>query len=194
VRIVLLILMALAGIWAIVYSFSVYNGIIRLYNEVKKAWANIDQLLQQRHDLIPVLVEICRAYRDFEAALLERIAATRSLYDEARLLSRKVELETELEMDFAAIWALIERMPELKADRSFKALFQKLCWLEDCIADRRELYNEYVRNYNIRVERIPECWIISLFGYEKAAYFRIKGSSRLISIVTMPDGIATQGE
>ena len=64
-QIVLAVLAALALV-IVVHAIMVYNGLVTVKNNVSRAWANIDVLLKQRHDELPRLVEVCKAYRDFE--------------------------------------------------------------------------------------------------------------------------------
>lgn len=134
---------------------AVRNRLVKLRNQVSKAWANIDTLLQRRHDEIPSLVEVCRGHMAHEAGLLERLVDERSRYDESSAMGARVLSGLAVSHSLSRLLALSERYPELRANQSFAHLTARLTSLEEQIADRREFFNECVNLYNTRIGQFP---------------------------------------
>src|SRR2546423_7720747 len=169
-QIVLAVLAALALV-VVVHAIMVYNGLVTVKNNVSRAWANIDVLLKQRHDELPRLVEVCKAYRDFERDTLVRVTEARTRVAaarEARDIAALGPAEAALRVGVARIFAVAERYPELKADQNFLQLQGRITGLENAIADRREFYNDSVNVNNIRIEEFPETLVARLFGFREA--------------------------
>jgi LemA protein len=170
-QIVLVVIAAVALVIA-VHAIMVYNGLVSVKNNVARAWANIDVLLKQRHDELPRLVEVCKAYRDFERETLVRVTEARTRVAQAREAQDMAALgpaEAALRVGVAHIFALAERYPDLKANQNFLALQRRITDLENAIADRREFYNDSVNINNTRVEQFPELIVARVFGFGERA-------------------------
>ncbi|GAA5160618.1 LemA family protein [Viridibacterium curvum] len=155
----------------VLYGVFVYNALVQLKHAVAKAWANIDVLLKQRHDELPKLVEVCRQYRDFEAATLERVIAARNQVQAASSkqdIGALGEAEGALRAGLGRLFAVAEAYPDLKANENFLQLQARITTLENGIADRRELYNESVNIFNVRIEQFPDLVIARIFGFQSA--------------------------
>ncbi|MBL6975695.1 MAG: LemA family protein [Deltaproteobacteria bacterium] len=155
----------------LVYGIGIYNGLIRLKNNVDKAWSNVDVLLKQRWDEIPNLVAACKGYMKHERDTLETVTRARSAAVGADSVSRKSSAEAGLARALVDLYARVEAYPDLKADRHFLGLQRRVSELEDQIADRRELYNESVNRINIRIEQFPDVLVARLFRYERRDLF-----------------------
>jgi len=169
-QIVLAVLAALALV-IVVHAIMVYNGLVTVKNNVSRAWANIDVLLKQRHDELPRLVEVCKAYRDFERDTLVRVTEARTRVAAAREAQDMAALgpaEAALRVGVHRIFMLAEAYPDLKANQNFLALQRRITDLENAIADRREFYNDSVNVNNIRIEQFPETLVARLFGFREA--------------------------
>jgi len=165
VGVAVLVISALVLAWVI----SLYNGLVRLKHGISKAWANIDVLLNQRHDELPKLVETCRQHMGYEQSTLERIVKARSEVATAQAredISALGRAETELRAGLGHLFALAEEYPQLKASESFIHLHQRISGLEESIADRRELYNEAVNLNNVRIEQFPDVLLAKLFNFK----------------------------
>jgi len=152
----------------LVYVISLYNSLVQLKHAVAKAWANIDVLLKQRHDELPKLVEVCKQYKQFEQATLERVIAARSRVQVAREgqdIAALGPAEGALRASLGGLFAVAEAYPELKANEHFMQLQTRITGLENGIADRRELYNESVNIYNVRIEQFPAALIANMINY-----------------------------
>ncbi len=156
----------------VIYAILLYNGLVRLKHGVAKAWANIDVALKQRHDELPKLVEACRQYQQFEQATLQAVTEARARVQSAReahdvpALSRA---EGALRVGLGQIFAVAEAYPELKANEHFMQLQQRISGLESLISDRRELYNEAVNLYNVRLESFPDLLLARLLAWRPQA-------------------------
>ena len=152
----------------LIYGVSLYNHLVNVKHAVAKAWANIDVLLKQRHDELPKLVEVCKQYKEFEQATLQRVIEARSQVQAARQqqdIPALGKAEGMLRMGLGNIFAVAEAYPELKANEHFMQLQSRITGLENGIADRRELYNESVNINNVQIEVFPASIIARLFGF-----------------------------
>ena len=153
----------------LIYSVSIYNGLVNLKHNVSKAWANIDVLLKQRHDELPKLVETCKQYMKFEQETLEKVMKARSSVASAQQqgdIAALGQAEGALRLGLGGLFAVAEAYPDLKADQTFQHLQTRITGLENTIADRREFYNESVNNNNVRIEQFPDVIFARLFNFK----------------------------
>lgn len=158
------------GVVLLLYSILIFNTLITLKNNVKKAFANIDVLLKQRHDELPKLIQTCQQYMQYEKGTLEKITNARAQSMQALQAGNIKALgvaEGALRGGLGNLFALAENYPELKANQTFVHLQDRISGLENSIADRRELYNESVTLNNIRQEQFPDIIIAKIFGFNK---------------------------
>ena len=168
---VMLLLFAALLFVATVYLVRIYNGLIALRENVRKAWANIDVLLTQRHDELPKLVETCKRYMQYEQDTLERVMQARSAVFKAQSRGDVAAVgaaEDQLRQGLGRLFAVAENYPDLKADNSFRHLQTRISELEEAIADRRELYNESVNLNNIRIQTFPDLLVARMFEFKPA--------------------------
>ena len=154
---------------AFFYIVSIYNGLVTLKHSVRKAWANIDVLLKQRHDELPKLVETCKQYMKFEQETLEKVMKARSSVASAQQqgdIPGLGKAESAMRLGLGSLFAVAEAYPELKADETFQHLQARITGLENAIADRREFYNESVNNNNVRIEQFPDLFIARMFNFK----------------------------
>lgn len=157
------------GFFLFIYFTIIYNNLVSLKNNAKKAWANIDVLLKQRNDELPKLIQTCKQYMQYEKETLEKITRVRQEAVDARLKSDMVAMgqaETTLRGALGNLFALAENYPQLKANETYAHLQKRISGLENSIADRRELYNESVTLNNIRIEQFPDVLVAKLFGFK----------------------------
>ena len=176
------VIMFLALIAALfLYSVTLYNGLVRLRESVKQAWANIGVLLKQRHDELPKLVETCRQYMQYEQETLERVLKARAAVASAGTSGNAAELagaESALRAGLARLYAVAEQYPNLKADATFADLQARITSLEEQIADRRELYNEAVNLFNTRVATFPDTLVAGLGQFPQAKLLEVSVEDR----------------
>jgi len=147
----LLFVAVLAAVWALV----IYNGLVAARRECDRAWANIDVLLSQRHDELPRLVEVCRGHAAFERGTLEAVVTARSRLAAASTPPARATASAVVSGAVRNLFAVAESYPDLKASDSFQKLQARISELENHIADRRELYNAAVTEWNTRLEQPP---------------------------------------
>jgi len=153
----------------LLYVIALYNGLVRLKHDVSRAWANIDVLLKQRHDELPKLVEVCRQYKQFEQDTLARVTEARAGVAKAMEEHDVPAIgaaENTLRAGLGKIFAVAESYPELRANEHFMQLQTRISGLENAIADRREVYNDSVNLFNVRIEQFPDVFVAHIFGYD----------------------------
>lgn len=166
-----LIICAFALALLLGYAIVIYNGLVRVRNEVKLTWANIDVLLVQRHDELPKLIEVCKGYMQHERATLENLAQARTRVEGARSAGNVASVsvaEGSLRNGLSTLYAVAEGYPDLKANDLFKTLQTRISALETAIADRREVYNDAVMALNVRIEAFPDALIARRFAFMHA--------------------------
>ncbi|WP_455379059.1 LemA family protein [Petrachloros mirabilis] len=168
-----------AGLVALlVYIVGAYNLLVRLANNIDKAWSNIDVILKQRHDELPKLVQVCNSYMSHERETLEAIAKARNAYSAGSNIDEKAKAENQLVGALKKLFAVAEQYPDLKANQEFLAIQHRISALESTIADRREFYNDSVNLYNIAIEQIPTMWVAQQAGYRARPWLTIAASER----------------
>jgi len=169
--IIMLLLFVALLVVAAVYFVRLFNGLVALRENVRKAWANIDVLLTQRHDELSKLVETCKRYMTYEQETLERVMHGRAAVFRAQGAGDVTALgaaEDQLRQDVGRLFALAEKYPALKADESFGHLQTRITELEESIADRREFYNDAVNLNNIRIQTFPDLLVARMFEFRPA--------------------------
>ena len=155
------------------WFLTVYNGLIQVKENIKKSWANIDVLLMQRSDEIPKLVKVLKSFVKHEKKMFDSIMETRSFYLGASTVSEKADTDNEMSSALKSIFALSEAYPELRSNDNFLKLQERISGLENDIADRRELYNESVNNYNIRIQSLPDAFIANSMNLAAEEMFKV---------------------
>ena len=165
------IVLGLVLLAAFAWCVLAFNRLVRLRNQVKAGWSDIDVQLLRRHDLVPLLVETVRAYAAHEKGLFERVTALRSEAVSASSPARLAEVEAALEHDVGRLIVLKEAYPELKASENFVKLQKDLVDVEDHLQYARRFYNGAVRALNDGVQRFPDQLIAKSFGFKEAEFF-----------------------
>jgi LemA protein len=161
-----------------VYLVTIYNSLVRLKNDIDKAWANIDVLLKQRHDELPKLVQTCKGYMQYEQKTFQLITEARTAYMRAGSVQEKAQADSMLSGALKSLFAVSENYPELKANNSFMQLQKRISELEEKIADRREFFNDDVNTYNIRIQQLPDVFIAGLIHLKPRDTFKVDETDR----------------
>jgi LemA protein len=160
------------------YLVSLYNLLVRLANNIDKAWSNIDVILKQRHDELPKLVEVCNSYMTHERETLESVTNARTAYSTGLKIDDKAQAENQIVGALGKLFAVAEQYPDLKANQEFLAIQQRISALENTIADRREFYNDSVNLYNISIQQIPTLWVAQEIGFTARPLLTVAPSDR----------------
>ncbi len=178
VPMVVLVVFLLIVAAIVIYFVTIYNGLVVVKNNVEKAWSNIDVLLKQRFDELPKLVKVCERYMKHEADTLERVIKARSMMSNARNMKERGQAEGMITEALKSLFAVTENYPELKADKRFGQLQSRITEIENEISDRRELYNDSVNIFNIRIEKIPDVFVANLLRYRSRELWQINPEER----------------
>lgn len=168
----------LVVITVIFYTISIYNSLVRLKNDIDKAWANIDVLLKQRHDELPKLIATCKGYMQYEQKTFQMVTEARSAYQKATTIPEKAQADTMITGALKTLFAVAENYPDLKADNNFMQLQQRITELEEMIADRREFFNDSVNVYNIRIQQIPDVFLAGFMHLQRRDLFKAAEEDR----------------
>ena len=172
-NIVVIFVIVLIIIGIISWFFTVYNGLIQVKENIKKSWANIDVLLMQRSDEIPKLIKVLKSFVKHEKKMFDNILDARTSYLGANSVSEKADADNQMSEALKSVFALSEAYPELGSNDNFLKLQERISGLENEIADRRELYNESVNNYNIRIQSLPDMFIANTLGLPQEEMFKV---------------------
>ena len=177
---VLMVLLVLVGVVAVVVLWFVftYNGLVRLRNQVKNAWSQIDVQLKRRYDLIPNIVETVKGYAAHEKETFERVIQARQRGIDASGVKQQQEAENMITGALRQLFALSEAYPNLKANENFLALQEELASTENKIGFARQYYNDTVKDFNIRQEMFPANLVASMLGFQPAEFFEIEEASQ----------------
>jgi LemA protein len=152
----------------------VYNSLVRLRNQVKEAWAQVDVQLKRRFDLIPNLMETVKGYMKHERETLESVTQARAAVQNADTLGDRAQAEGMLGMALGRLFAVAESYPDLKASQNFLALQEELTSTENKIGFARQYYNQMVMTLNNKVEMFPSNIVASIFNFDKGDFFEIQ--------------------
>lgn len=178
VPLIVLGVLAFAAIGLFGYAVTIYNGLVLLKNNIQKSWSNIDVLLKQRFDEIPKLVKTCEAYMKFEKGTLTRVIELRNATQGAHGVADRAQKEGRLSAGLRQLFAVAENYPDLKSQASFQQLQSRISDLENQLADRRELYNESVNNYNIRIQSFPDMFLAGFMRLAPQEMFKASEEER----------------
>jgi LemA protein len=159
----------------VIIVIAMYNGLVRLRNQVKNAWAQIDVQLKRRYDLIPNLVETVKGYTKHERETLEAVTRARNLAQQASSAGagERSKAESELSSALARLLVVVERYPDLKANQNYLALQEELTSTENKISFSRQYYNDSVLNYNNRIQMFPSNIMAGMMGFKTGEFFEV---------------------
>jgi len=163
----------------IFWAISIYNGLVRLRNAFKNAFAQIDVQLKRRYDLIPNLVETVKGYIKHERETLEAVIKARNAAVSAAqaasanpgnpvAMQQLGAAEGALTGVLGRLFALAEAYPDLKANQNMLALQEELTSTENKVAFSRQAFNDSVMEYNTRRESFPDTIFAGMFGFGPA--------------------------
>jgi len=166
-----ILLVIVIGIYS--YLKGTYNSLVTLDESVKGAWAQVENQLQRRYDLIPNYVETVKGYASHEKEVLLKVTEARAKVGGASTVSEKMEANNQLTSALGRLLLVVERYPDLKANTNFIRLQDELAGTENRIAVERRRFNEMVKTYNIKIRHFPTNIIAGMFGFEKATFFEV---------------------
>lgn len=156
--------------------FGIYNALVRLRNQVRNSWSQIDVQLKRRHDLIPNLVETAKGYMKHERETLEAVTNARNAAVAAsgKGAGQQAKVEGELSGFLTRFFAVAENYPDLKANQNFLALQEELTSTENKISFARQFYNDSVMHMNNKVQMFPSNIVAGMTGFKQEEFFEIE--------------------
>lgn len=152
---------------------SYHNRFVAQHEAINAAWAQVENQLKRRNDLIPNLVNTVKGYMTHEKGVFDDIANARSKLAGATTVKDKIEANQELGGALSRLLAIAENYPVLKAVESFNRLMDELSGTENRISVERMRYNECVRAYNVSIKRFPGNFFAGLYKQIEAPYFEV---------------------
>ncbi|MCM3639350.1 LemA family protein [Sporosarcina luteola] len=149
-----------------------YNKFVNLEENVDESYAQVENQLQRRLDLIPNLVSTVKGYASHEKEVIADIADARARLAGARGPEEQAAADTELANALGRLLVVVENYPDLKANQNFTQLMDELAGTENRIGVARMDYNTVVADYNRQTKRFPGRLVASIFGFEQKEYFK----------------------
>jgi LemA protein len=162
---------ALVAVMAMTVSGCSYNRFVTQEEQIKAQWAQVENQLQRRNDLIPNLVETVRGTAKQEQDVYKAIAESRAKLAGATTPEQKIQAANEQTSALARLLVVVENYPELKSNTSFNRLMDSLEGTENRIAVERMRYNEVVQAYNTSRRQFPANVTARLFGFKEYPFF-----------------------
>ena len=157
----------------VLWGIGQYNKVITMDEEIKAQWAQVENQLKRRYDLIPNLVETVKGYAKHEKELFENIAEARTRYFQAKDVKGKIAASNQLEGVLSRLLLLKEAYPQLKANESFLKLQDSLEGTENRIAVERKRYNDAVKFLNTYRRTVFGRFIAAIAGVSAGEYYEI---------------------
>lgn len=175
--IALIVILVVAGS---LYSFfkGTYNQFVTLDEAVKSSWAQVENQLQRRFDLIPNLVETVKGYAKQEKDVLVEVTNARARVGGAQSVPDKIAANNELSGALSRLLVVVERYPDLKSNQNFLRLQDELAGTENRISVERRRYNEAVQAYNVAIRSFPANLLAGMYGFGKAAFFEAPAAAK----------------
>ena len=167
--IIVLIVVVVLGLFLV----GVYNRLVGLRQRANQAFADVDVQLQQRHDLVPNLVETVKGYATHEATTLQAVTNARAAAANASGVEEKVQAENMLTGALRQLFAVAEAYPDLKANTNFVRLQDELSDIENKLAAARRFFNNAVAEFNAAIQQFPAVLVAGPFGFKERTFFDV---------------------
>ncbi len=170
---IVLVVVAMGGTLA-----SKWNQLVTMDTDIKAKWAQVDNQLQRRADLIPNLVETVKGFAGQEKTILESIANARAKMAGAGNVPDRIAASNELSSALSRLLVVVENYPQLKSDATFNRLMDELAGTENRLSVERKRYNDAVQVYNVAVRRFPGNLVASMLGFREQPFFEVPAAAR----------------
>jgi LemA protein len=157
-----------------------YNRFVSQEEAIKAQWAQVQNQLQRRNDLIPNLVETVKGYATHEESVYKDIADARSRLLAARSPEETIQAANQQTTALGRLLAVVENYPQLRANEQFNRLMDELSGTENRIAVERMRYNEAVQAYNTSRRQFPANVTARLFSFKEYPFFEAPPEARQV--------------
>lgn len=172
--IIVLVVIVIIGL----YFVGTYNSFVSMNQEVKSNWAQVENQLQRRFELVPNLVETVKGLTKQEQTVFGDIANARTRYAGAQTQSDKVEAANQFESSIGRLLVITENYPNLQSSTAFTDLMTQLEGTENRITVERKNYNDSVQIFDTSLQRFPNGMIARMFGFTPAEYFQVTAEAK----------------
>lgn len=182
---ILLVVFVIIGFFIVKWGIGLYNNFVSKEEGVNQAWAQVENVYQRRYDLIPNLVETVKGYAKHENEVLTQVTEARAkvggvinmgkdALSNPQMMQQFQQAQGTLAGALQRLMVVVERYPELKADKNFRELQAQLEGTENRIAVERRRFNQVVQDYNTYARRFPNSVIGGMFGFAQKTYFKME--------------------
>jgi LemA protein len=168
------LLVLIYGLWYI----GVRNTLVTMDEQIDASWAEIDNQLQRRIDLIPNLVATVKGFAQHEQDVFTQISEARAKLAGAQTVGETASSYNQLQSALGRLLVIVERYPELRSNQNFIRLQDELAGTENRIAVARTRYNDNVRAFNGKIRRFPASAVANRMGFSPREYFEIEEGAR----------------
>ena len=183
----IIVVIALVIVWTGGIYVGRRNEMVRKNEAIKAAWAQVDNQLQRRADLIPNLVETVKGFAAQEQSVFGEIAKARAALVGARTPADRIAANTQLDGALARLLVVVENYPQLKSNENFLRLQDELAGTENRIAVERKRYNDTLQDYNTYIGLFPNSLFAAWAGFKRNEdYFRAAEAARQAPKVAFP--------
>ena len=168
----------------LLFTIGTYNRMVGLNQEVSQSWAQVENQLQRRNDLIPNLVSTVKGYAKHEKTIFTDVSEARTRLAGAiskGTQAEKIEAAKDVDSSLGRLIAIAENYPNLRASENFRALQDQLEGTENRIAVERMRYNQAVQSYNTSAMRFPTMLFVKWFNFDRAKpYFEAPAGAKAV--------------
>jgi len=155
------------------FYINTYNGLVQMDESVKSAWAQVENQMQRRFDLIPNLVDTVKGYAAHEKDIFTNIAESRAKLSGAGTVKDKIDASNSMNSALSRLLVVVENYPDLKANTNFTRLMDELAGSENRLSVERMRYNEQVKLFNQKIRTFPTVMIANKMNFEKKDFFTV---------------------
>jgi LemA protein len=161
-----------------------YNGLVKADETVNEKWANVQTAYQRRADLIPNLVTTVKAYSDYEGDVLTQLTEARASVGKATNPAQLQAADEQISSALSRLLVVVENYPNLKANENYLSLQDELAGTENRIKVERDIYNQAVKDYSIKIRRFPTNIVANMFGFGKKDMFQADEGAATAPVVS----------
>ena len=163
---------------------NMHNSLVSLDENVNSAWAQVENQMQRRFDLIPNLVNTVKGYASHEKEIFTNIAESRAKLGGASTVKDKINASNSMEGALSRLLLVVENYPDLKANSNFTRLMDELAGSENRLSVERRRYNEHVKIFNKKIRTIPTNMVASRMGFERKEFFEVEETAKVVPTVS----------